>query len=470
MVEAKWTVFPGLAPSFFDPGSSRTMSPSPHAFSKRFCALVLVLTSASALAQTDAVVFREFQFDFSTPGARANAMGRAFVGLADEATAAYSNPAGLSVLEKPEFSIEGRENQSFFKALRPDSTHTFPQSAPADSSFERDDIGFASLSFSYKGFNFSTFFVNNLDYRRAETQQTTTIETPEGYFVNYLNNHAVNRIRMNTQGLSVSRNFGRLSLGAAVSMAELDLDFSYNTKISVLGSYFIDNIVISTAEHKSQKPAYVVGALYQLSPQLKLGLSYKMQPKFQYSEHVVRRELQDDLPITFKIPDSVQFGVAIQPTDLWTILVDVDWTQYRQLIGENMSLFAQYYSFRLRSNYEFDRSEYHINQDPNYRIGTEYLLPWKKNILAFRFGGFFDPDHRTRFVGTPPPDDNVVRAAIVRVMYDTQSYLYNSGEGQDNIGATAGIGFVWHNKIQLDVAYVYSDRFHRAVTSLLYRF
>ncbi len=446
------------------------MSSLPHALSKRIAVLVLTLTSIGLFAQTDAVVFREFQFDFTTPGARANAMGRAFVGLADEATAAYSNPAGLSVLEKPEFSIEGRQNRSYFKALRSDNTHSFPQQVPEDTSFERDDIGFSSLSFSYRGFNFSAFFVNNLDYRRNKSTDSTPIESTDGYFIDYFNSHEIRRIQLNTEGLSVSRNLGRLSLGIAVSLAELDLDFEYYTKTSINGSYFIDNIVKSEAKHRSQKPAYVLGALYQLSPKLKLGLSYKLQPKFHYSEHVIQRLSEGDLPITFKIPDSVQMGIALQPTDLWTVLVDVDWTQYKQLIGENMSLFSQYFSFRLRDTYEFDRSEYRINQDPNYRVGAEYLMPWQKNIIALRFGGFFDPDHRTRFVGIPPPDDNEARAAIIGVMYDTQRYFYNSGEGQDNIGATAGVGFVWHNKVQLDLAYVYSDRFHRAVSSLLYRF
>jgi hypothetical protein len=37
-------------------------------------------------------------FRFNNPGARANAMGGAFIGLADDATAAYTNPAGLTIL------------------------------------------------------------------------------------------------------------------------------------------------------------------------------------------------------------------------------------------------------------------------------------------------------------------------------------------------------------------------------------
>lgn len=50
------------------------------------------------------------QFNLSTPGARSLAMGGAFIGLADDATAAYTNPAGLTSLTVggPEVAVELR--------------------------------------------------------------------------------------------------------------------------------------------------------------------------------------------------------------------------------------------------------------------------------------------------------------------------------------------------------------------------
>ena len=48
------------------------------------------------------------QLSFSDPGARSMGFGGAFVALADDATAAFANPAGLVQLLKPEVSIEGR--------------------------------------------------------------------------------------------------------------------------------------------------------------------------------------------------------------------------------------------------------------------------------------------------------------------------------------------------------------------------
>ena len=48
------------------------------------------------------------EFSFSNPGARSMGLAGAFVALADDATAAYANPAGLVQLVEPEVSLEGR--------------------------------------------------------------------------------------------------------------------------------------------------------------------------------------------------------------------------------------------------------------------------------------------------------------------------------------------------------------------------
>ena len=75
-------------------------------------ALLLVgLLAPAAVPGQEAVV--PLQFSFSDPGARSMGFGGAFVALADDATAAFSNPAGLTQLLRPEISIEGRRWRLF---------------------------------------------------------------------------------------------------------------------------------------------------------------------------------------------------------------------------------------------------------------------------------------------------------------------------------------------------------------------
>jgi len=116
--------------------------------------ILFLVPSASAQNLND--INAGIQFDFSLPGARSLAMGGAFVALADDATAAYSNPAGLVVLNRPEFSLEGRGWG--FQNFTADVGHVF--GAPSnigvdtvagliDRGFDTDAAGLSFLSFVY---------------------------------------------------------------------------------------------------------------------------------------------------------------------------------------------------------------------------------------------------------------------------------------------------------------------------------
>jgi hypothetical protein len=59
-----------------------------------------VAAGDSGLTNTE--TFSGFQFNFNNPGARALGMGGAFVAVADDATAVVANPAGLTILQRPE--------------------------------------------------------------------------------------------------------------------------------------------------------------------------------------------------------------------------------------------------------------------------------------------------------------------------------------------------------------------------------
>jgi long-chain fatty acid transport protein len=69
--------------------------------------LALVVVASGAVAQN--------QWNITGAGARAEGMGGAFIGLADDATAIVWNPAGLGQLERTEFSLVGRWVQDTYK-------------------------------------------------------------------------------------------------------------------------------------------------------------------------------------------------------------------------------------------------------------------------------------------------------------------------------------------------------------------
>src|SRR5437763_5432074 len=107
--------------------------------------LIIALVTVPALAQnTDIESLSGLQFNFGNPGARSLGMGGAFLGLADDASAAEANPAGLTILRKPEISVEGRnfEEQQLFS-----TRGTFPTiNRTAFTHYsQRVDLTFASI-------------------------------------------------------------------------------------------------------------------------------------------------------------------------------------------------------------------------------------------------------------------------------------------------------------------------------------
>lgn len=442
--------------------------------------LLLSFITLPLTAQTDETIFRDFRFDFSTPGARANGMGRTFVGLSDEATAAYNNPAGLAVLNKPELSFEFRSTQQQYDA--PQERKPFTFSTPfQDQTVDNDQFTFLSYSGSIGEVNLSAFYVNHLDYQRPLNQDSITFTfepndapydiptlpglPPIDFDIAFRSDDEVRRIKVDTYGFSLSKRFSNLSLGLTFGMSKLEVDYRYLTNLTTVDyDFFIIDQLRSSALADSLKLTFGLGLLYQVNDRLRIGASIKKQPGFTYQEQAAREigsNTRTSIPVRLKVPDSYQIGGSYQINDFWSIAAEIDWVQHRQLVGNNLTLLSV--TTIDDEPFSFEKSDYKRGNDPEFHAGTEYLLPLNAHTFAFRTGLFTDPDNATRFVGTPQEDENPL-------LFDAQALIYNSGTRSTQLGYTFGLGYVFNNKIQFDLAYVKSDRFSWAVSSLLYRF
>jgi len=92
-------------------------------------------------------------------GARATGMGGAFIGVADDATAASWNPAGLVQLEKPEVSLV----HSYFKSSRNYDSSAHPEIA-GENNMAGGGINYASVAFPFV--KFGRNMVVSLNYQR----------------------------------------------------------------------------------------------------------------------------------------------------------------------------------------------------------------------------------------------------------------------------------------------------------------
>ena len=105
-------------------------------------AIAFALVSPAVHALTDEEGTSAIQFNFNNPGARSRAMGGAFLALADDATAAYTNPAGLTQLSRREMSVEWRQT-NFSTPHLASGLADFPTRA----FYERADSSVAGPSF-----------------------------------------------------------------------------------------------------------------------------------------------------------------------------------------------------------------------------------------------------------------------------------------------------------------------------------
>src|SRR5881628_1045714 len=120
--------------------------------------ILIALITVPAVAQnTDIESLSGLQFNFGNPGARSLGMGGAFLGLADDASAAEANPAGLTILRKPEITVEGRnyQEQQVFT-----TSGTFPDLQRTSFSHysQRIDATFASFVYPTKHFTIGAYY------------------------------------------------------------------------------------------------------------------------------------------------------------------------------------------------------------------------------------------------------------------------------------------------------------------------
>jgi long-chain fatty acid transport protein len=365
-----------------------------------FTAAALVLLSAvSGSAQTDLIP--HFDFSFSNPGARSLGFGGAFAALADDATAAYANPAGLVQLADPEVSAEGRlwdRSPSFLAGGRSDGE---PTGRGIDTRkglvIGRDHHrgsgpSFASVVIPKGRWSFALY-----GHRLAEFEQRAEFQgvfSDEGFVspfgIRAFGSRGTVDLEIATAGLAAGwRMNDRLSFG-------LGLVFSDVSLAAEQGVFFTDNdseesqfarisflpqrrLALSTLAIDDTGLTINAGVLGRISEQVSAGLFYRQGAKV---KGVANFELGPALDLSgstrtaavFTVPDVAGAGLAFRSKDgRVTLATEVDHVGYSGLI-----------KVRQTEDLEVLGPEY---QDAwEYHLGAEYALLQSTPILAFRAG------------------------------------------------------------------------------------
>jgi long-chain fatty acid transport protein len=406
--------------------------------------------TTTAAAQSNDEVFPSLQWNFATPGARANGMGQTFIGMADDATAAVTNPAGLLSLTKPQVYAEYKNSrltvdrlaaQNSFTTLQPTTTTRdisalsfFSVSAPVGS---RLALGFSVHRFLdyHENFALDTRFLpnsssvlfpvtGNADFTGTSYGASAAFMVMKGLRVGVT--VATNRLVANSvatrTGVTVP-GFGGPPPGVTDSQTSID-------------------------DHQTAMSA-TFGGLYRVAnDKLSLGFSYTKSPRFTISENEIQNNsgtanatLQQTVgfpkPVELNVPDHFGFGIAFRPSSKLLVGADVVHTKYSSLSQSTTLVFF---------DTTLSTSDYKTPDVTEVHVGAEYAVyKIKGNPLLVRAGVFTNPSHLVTFTGTETSSDG---AAAV------EQATYNLLPRKNHTTGTVGAGLVVGPRLQIDVAYV----------------
>ena len=424
--------------------------------------LLALLVPAAGSAQ----VLTNIEFSFSNPGARSLGFGGAFVALADDATAAFANPAGLVQLGRPEVSLEGR----FWSYASPYTAGGRALGEPSglgidtadgpirvDSRADLSGISFVSVVYPRGRWSFALYRHQLQRFELTqEIQGIFTLGPVAGAWRGPIE-QAYFSFEIAAQAVAVGyRANERLSLGLGLARFDPDIEFfgsEYLHDEETLEAYFAEASFLPARRVQSVRAQSVagdyglaLGFLYGPTPRWRLGGVFREGPDLEFSAAVFAGPAHPELapgtrfvsgPAPWGFPDVYGLGLAWRSVDgQWTASFEWSRVEYSTILD---SLEPR---FRSPGDTIDDADEIHL--------GAEYAFFHGRAVLAARLGAWLDPDHQQR----------------------NESNAFSRAEvpgGEDELHLAAGFG-VALEKLQIDVGLDVSELRDTVAVSMIYSF
>jgi long-chain fatty acid transport protein len=370
--------------------------------------LLSVGAAMPARAQSNVEVNAGIQFDFVNPGARSLALGSAFTAIADDATAAFSNPAGLREISRREFSFETRVRR--YNTPFTARGHAFgaPTGVGIDTveglqdGFSKETLG----SISFASFVYPTTKWAFAAYYHELARFKTHVET-DGAFVG--SGNGLTRIfpvigdldlSVRDGGGSVSyRITDQVSVGAGLAMYKMHNE-SLATRYRPIGGAQTAarnlNDPAGTQQQSGDEWGFGVnaGVLFKPSNSVQIGGTFRKGVDFdvQVTTRVtgISTPLVDDTA-TFRVPDVYSLGVMVRPVEPLRIGLDYSHVRYSQTTKGFVDV--------LLSPGASSASDYTVENGNEIHLGAEYFFASAKVPVAVRGGLWYDPAHSLVFDG-----------------------------------------------------------------------
>ncbi|MEQ1871824.1 MAG: outer membrane protein transport protein [Vicinamibacterales bacterium] len=428
--------------------------------------------AGAAHAQSNIEANQGVQLDFLNPGARSLAMGGAFIGLADDATAALANPAGLRALSRTEISYEHRIRQFHTPFVFSGRLSGTPSNSGVDTvsgpvfrtaetsrqipSFLSGVYASAKHNWTVAGYRhetsrfFNTFRTGGPVFRNESGGNTRYFPIDAYIDLSLVNYGAAGSYKWQscktTNGVKTCQD--RFAVGGGVSFYDYYMD-SKTTRYDLPTSFFAAPVYTTPVNNQFQfgeqwKTGYNIGAMFIPSSRVQVGVSYRQKVAFDtdVTNYVVETGLlinPADRSAEFVLPSNLGLGTSFRLTRSTVVALDYNFVRYSDSTQRFVNVFPSN-TREVATNYSApDANELHI--------GLEHQFVNAKIAPALRVGTWFDPDHAVRHNTT------------------LTSFL----PGKDVWHVTAGGGVVI-TKLEVNGALDFSDRGNIGSVSAVFRF
>jgi long-subunit fatty acid transport protein len=465
-----------------------------------------VVVASSARAQTDSALLSKVSFNLTNPGGKSLAMGGAFTAIADDATAALANPAGLGLISSVEFAVSGKRTDETLGLVTARSTATGQLAAPypgiETTNVDRDSRA-TSVDFAGVVVPLSRRLVAALTY--AENLRFEGDAGSGGYqYIELRDNRSGGGARQDF--LYSYREFGSVSLrnrllglslayrvtesirvggGVTLNRASFDLGgdaggphrITHRTFLSPTSDE-IRTVTMRVDGVSGTKAGFLVGIHVDLlsGGALTLGADYRSSPSND-ATLVIGGDVpaalasQTSRPFKFRVPRDAAIGLASHPMPGLTIAAEVQWVAYGDIFDRALPVvsytgLAGPFPGNLAESVLAD-----VSPAPNVfvpRIGLEYVAGGNDARLAFRVGYHREPAHGVTaslavrdpsgapFPITDPPFSGSVAA------------VFDGGRADDRF--TGGLGVTIAKSLSIDFGFDVGRASRQLAASLFYRF
>jgi long-chain fatty acid transport protein len=373
-------------------------------------------------------------FQINENGARAMAMAGAFTGLANDPSAIYFNPAGITQLDGTQFYAGAT-------MIMPTSSFTGPSSTP-----------YSTTKWDMEK---QTFFPINFYVTQKLSDRLSVglgVNNEYGLGTKWDPNWVGKQLAVETSiktffftPVIAYKILDNLSVSAGATIAFGSVKISNQQATPIPGIAF----TLVTLDSKTVSAIGFTGAvLYKPIDKLNIGVCFRSQSKFDFTGTVTSSPNYLNLlpnggvAAPFTTPTNLTVGIACMPNDKWTITADYQWVGWSSFDKIQIT----FDTYDLSSSPGVQNTEtIPRNYEDTYilRLGAEYKA---YDMLSLRAGILYDHG---------PVPDNYVEPELPTA---------------NRTGINIGAGYNFTSKLRVDVAYFLLLLPDRTVTNSVFHF